>query len=119
MKEYYIPTLVVGAVAEKRAKDPRNGKRKPPLYAAYIHLLIVGLHRFLSEPEFETAVLSNWIHVDEKDRDYWQRVNLPIPEKLHTAVKTTAQAYDRRFYDFAHGLFLEAVKEFDYSQLKK
>ncbi len=119
MKEYYIPALVVGAVAEKRAKDPRTGKRKPPLRAAFIHLLEVGLHRFLSEPEFETAVLSNLIHVHEKDTDCWQRVNLPIPEEVHIAIKAASQAYDRRLYDFAHCLLIEAVKGFDYSQLKK
>lgn len=118
MKEYYIPALVVGAVAEARAKDPRTGKRKPPLYAAYIHLLQAGLHAFLSDKEMETAVLSNWIHVHEKDTDCWQRVNLPISDELHTAIRATAQAYDRRLYDFAHGLLIEAVKGLDYSQIK-
>lgn len=118
-KAYYIPALVIGAVNESRAKDPRIGSRKPPLYAAYIHLLIVGLHKFLSDPETEIAVLSNFIRVYEKDTDCWQRVNLPIPEEIHTAIKATAQTYDRRLYDFAHCLFLESVRGFDYSQLEK
>ena len=119
MKEYYIPALVVGAVAEARAKDQRTGKRKPPLYAAYVHLLQTGLYAFLSDKETENAVLTNCIHVHEKDTDCWQRVNLPIPDEIHMAIKATAQAYDRRFYDFAHCLFLEAVRGFDYSILKR
>lgn len=118
MKEYYIPALVVGAVSEKRARDPRTGSRKPPMYAAYIHLLQAGLLRFLSEPEFESAVLDTWVHVQPTDATCWQRVNLPIPDELHTAVKAAAEFADRRLYDFAHCLLTEAVKELDYSQLE-
>lgn len=117
-KAYFIPALVIGAVNESRAKDPRIGSRKPPLYAAYIHLLQTGLLRFLSDPDFETSVLSNWIRVDERDADCWQRVNLPIPDEIHSAIKAAAQTYDRRFYDLAHCLLIEAVKGFDYSTLK-
>jgi len=118
MKEYYIPALVVGAVSEKRARDPRTGSRKPPNRAAYIHLLQTGLLRFLSEPEFETAVLDTWVHVQPTDRDCWQRVNLPIQDELHTAVKAAAEFAGRRLYDFAHCLLTEAVKNLDYSQIK-
>jgi len=118
MKEYYIPALVVGAVSEKRAKDPRTGIRKPPHRAAYIHLLQIGLLRFLSEPEFETSVLDTWVHVQPTNTDCWQRVNLPISDELHTAVKAAAEFAGRRLYDFAHCLFTEAVKRFDYSQIE-
>lgn len=117
-KAYYIPALVIGAVHESRARDPRIGNRKPPLYAAYIHLLHSGLLRFLSDPDFETAVLSNWIRVQENDTDCWQRVRLPICDELHTAIKAGAESADRRLYDFAHCLLIEAVNGFDYSTLK-
>ncbi len=118
MKEYFIPALVVGAVSEKRARDPRTGIRKPPHRAAYIHLLQIGLLRFLSEPEFETEVLDTWVHVRPTDTDCWQRVNLPIPDELHTAVKAAAQFAGRRLYDFVHCLLTQTVKRFDYSQLE-
>lgn len=118
MKEYYIPALVVGAVSEKRAKDQRTGIRKPPHRAAYIYLLQTGLLRFLSEPEFETAVLETWVHVQPTNTDCWQRVNLPISDELHTAVKAAAEFADRRLYDFAHCLLTEAVKSLDYSQIE-
>ena len=119
MKEqtYYIPALVVGRVMEKRAKDPRMGKNKPPLRAAYVHLLRTGLKR-MEAFEFWAAVTSNHIRVDVNDKDCWQKTNLPVPAELHAQLKEVADFEERRLYDFAHCLFLEAEKEFDYSQIQ-
>ena len=119
MKEqtYYIPALVVGSVMEKRAKDPRMGKNKPPLRAAYVHLLKIAMKR-LQDWDFDCAVMTNLIEVDTNDGDNWQKVNIPVPEKLHAEIKAAAAYNERRLYDFAHCLFLEAEKEFDYSQIQ-
>ncbi len=119
MKEqtYYIPALVVGSVMEKRAKDPRMGKNKPPLRAAYVHLLKIAMKR-LQDWDFDCAVMTNLIEVDTNDGDNWQKVNIPVPEKLHAEIKAAAAYNERRLYDFAHCLFLEAEKEFEYSQIQ-
>lgn len=114
---YYIPALVVGRVMEKRAKDPRMGKNKPPLRAAYVHLLRTGLER-LNDWDFWCVVMSNIIRVDTNDKDCWQKTNLPVPAELHAQLKEVADFEDRRLYDFAHCLFLEAEKEFSYDQLE-
>lgn len=116
-KEYYIPALVVGAVHEKRAKDPRLASRKPPLYRAYICILEIGLDLLETDDDFLTAVLSNWMRVDEGDRDCWQRVNLPVYDELHNRLKQESFNRGRRFYDFVHALMLEAVRHFEYSDL--
>lgn len=114
---YYIPALVVGSVMEKRAKDPRMGKNKPPLRAAYVHLLKIAMKR-LQDWDFDCAVMTNLIEVDTNDGDNWQKVNIPVPEKLHAEIKAAAAYNERRLYDFAHCLFLEAEKEFEYSQIQ-
>jgi hypothetical protein len=114
---YYIPTAVERSVEKKRAADPRTGKDRPPLRAAYVHLLKIGMER-MQDWEFDCAVMTNLIEVDTKDGDNWQKVNIPVPEKLHQAVKAAAAYNERRLYDFAHCLFWEAEKEFDYSQIQ-
>jgi len=119
MKEqtYYVPALVVGRVMEKRAKDPRMGNKKPPLRAAYVHLLKMGLHR-MQDWDFWGAVTSNFIRVDVNDKDCWQKTNLPVPAELHAQLKEVADFEERRLYDLCHAIFLEAEKEFDYSQIQ-
>ena len=119
MKEqtYYVPTAVERSVEKKRADDPRTGIERPPLRAAYVHLLKIAMNR-LQDWDFDCAVITNLIEVDTKDGDNWQKVNIPVPEKLHQAVKAVAVYNERRLYDFAHCLFLEAEKEFSYDQIQ-
>jgi len=119
MKEqtYYVPICVERSVEKKRAADPRTGIERPPLRAAYVHLLKIAMKR-LQDWDFDCAVMTNLIEVDTNDGDNWQKVNIPVPEKLHQAVKAAAAYNERRLYDFAHCLFLEAEKEFDYSQIQ-
>jgi hypothetical protein len=120
MKEqtYYVPALVVGSVMEKRAKDPRMGSKKPPLRAAYVHLLRTGLER-MKAFEFWCAVTSNLIRVDVNDKDCWQKTNLPVPAELHAQLKEVADFEERRLYDLCHAIFLEAEKEFEYSAVEQ
>lgn len=114
---YYIPAIVVGRVMEKRAKDPRMGSKKPPLRAAYVHLLQSGLER-MKEFDFWCAVTSNLIRVDVNDKDCWQKTNLPVPAELHAQLKEVAEFEERRLYDLCHAIFLEAEKEFSYDQIQ-
>jgi len=109
MKEqtYYVPICVERSVEKKRAADPRTGIERPPLRAAYVHLLKIAMKR-LQDWDFDCAVMTNLIEVDTNDGDNWQKVNIPVPEKLHAEVKAAAAYNERRLYDFAHCLFLEA-----------
>jgi hypothetical protein len=119
MKEqtYYVPICVERSVEKKRAADPRTGKERPPLRAAYVHLLRAGLKR-MEAFEFWAAVTSNHIRVDVNDKDYWQKTNLPVPAELHAQLKEVADFEERRLYDLCHAIFLEAEKEFSYDQIQ-
>ena len=114
---YYVPICVERSVEKKRAADPRTGKDRPTIGAAYVHLLKIAMKR-LQDWDFDCAVMTNLIEVDTNDGDNWQKVNIPVPEKLHAEIKAAAAYNERRLYDFAHCLFLEAEKEFDYSQIQ-
>jgi hypothetical protein len=114
---YYIPVTVERSVEKKRAADPRTGKERPPIGAAYVQLLKIAMKR-LQDWDFDCAVMTNLIEVDTNDGDNWQKVNIPVPEKLHAQVKAAAAYNERGLYNFAHCLFLEAEKEFEYSQIK-
>lgn len=117
-KEYYIPVQVVGAVNEKHGADPRIGRKKPPKQAAYIHILETAYTRFCADLCFRAIVEDNAYRIDEKDATCWQRVNLPVSDRLHWNIKCAATALDLRLYDFVHQLFLLGVQGFDFSQLQ-
>ena len=127
-KDYFIPIHAIQCVERKRADDPRTGRNKPPLCAAYVEILRQGLERYKSVESFRKFVQREIYRINEEQNSVsWKRVPLPVPDEIHNELKELAwelsvpdasrKPIGMRLHDFANILFCSMPQELDYSKL--
>ena len=127
-KDYFIPLHAIQCVESKRADDPRTGRNKPPLCAAYVAILWQGLERYKADKSFRAFVQREIYRINETQNTVsWKRFPLPVPDALHEELKQTAWSLSvtddagktiaMRLPDLANILFVSMPQELDYSKL--